>query len=152
MPVTPDGIFIDKNGLTLWQYSLNNEDKFNVTYSELGHIFYTILGNEAIPDPNNQATSEYILDPDYENVYPDIYDFFGGNTFWMAIDSQGNTSTQNSSSNWAFNFETGIQYLARGTSLYPLAITTGPITLPEPTTGLLLLTGLLFITARRNQK
>ncbi|MCP3931154.1 MAG: PEP-CTERM sorting domain-containing protein [Bacteroidetes bacterium] len=127
LPFTPDGN--DENG---WEFYDGEYYSYNVTSSELGHIYYNLwddIMKNYLNVPNDQTST----------------------SFWMATSSHDKKSTYKRDhfglkNCWAFDFQYGTQYLdSENFSNHVLAIGT-PI--PEPSTGLLFLTGLIFLTAR----
>jgi hypothetical protein len=118
LPSTPDGT---------WGYDSNgNLSKYNVTVSDLGHLYYTILqlaANEGLGSNNGFFTN---LQAGY---------------YWMAPLSK--TRDANGPMAWIFDFGHGTQFLAStNTFAYALAVRNAtPV--PEPSTALLCLVGLL---------
>lgn len=119
LPTTPDGT---------WGYSSNgNAGKYNVTTSELGHLYYTSFGLSAknqttMQSYTHQDLSEY-GDP-FEGLQPGLY-WFG--TISDMILLQGHKTF------WKFDFGRGTQFIeANDNSAYALAVrSAAPVPIPS---------------------
>ena len=137
LPDTPDGVW---DGRT---YNRDdNDSKINVTYSDLGHIYYTVKKYSAIPLTETPPTSRAPLTKRY---------------YWLGTGDDGLQFSHynNEQMAWVFDFTTGWQFLrtqnTNNNTTYALAVRTEPLpasAIPEPNTALLFLTGLLCLTYR----
>jgi hypothetical protein len=101
---------------------------FNITTTEMGHLYYTELGNTA-----SDATLDF---GDFDNI-PPAYS-------WSTYDPFGYPAGE-------FNFSNGEQGLLSesvNSGVYEMAVHPGQV-VPEPTTALLLATGLAALAVRR---
>ncbi len=120
---------------------------FNVTSSEMGHLFYTELGNMGARDTSNNS----VPNPGLINTGP----------FQNLINNQYAPGTLFPDPNfsWGFNFTNGIQSKeGLSTAIFALAVHFGDVAnpsstnpIPEPSTMLLLATGLAGLTAWRRK-
>ena len=116
--------------------------RFNDTTSEMGHLYYTELGNAAGGPMTNTG--------DFENLITD--DEW---SYWSTPES-----SVHEYSTWAFNFSNGALFLemsaSGGLPFYALAVRSSNVTfIPEPSTYLLLgsgIIGLAFWRRRRKLK
>ena len=118
---------------------INGPPGFNCIGSELGNMYYNVLGGEA-----NTILSV---------VHNSNYDLFSNlsNTFlWSATDTLNNDIT------WVFNNGVGYQTTKiKSFSFYAWAVHSGDVaTVPEPSTAILILTGLISLVtlSKRNRK
>lgn len=118
LPDTPDGT---------WGYDNKNvSTKYNVTESDLGHVYYSLL--ELDPDEGINTTSS-----PFTNLQAGYY--------WFGSLSK-TCDDQNNPMGWIFDFRFGTQFLAStNTKAYAIAVRHAP----EPSTILLFLAGLLAL-------
>jgi hypothetical protein len=128
LPSTPDGT---------WGYNAqNNLTKYNVTASELGHLFDISLEN------NGASQTNYGLQ--HKEPFTALisgYYWFGSTT----------TLSDEQTGGWIFDFAHGAQFKASLTTLaHRIAVREGnPMAAPEPATALLFLLGLPFLHSRK---
>jgi hypothetical protein len=119
LPTTPDGFY--KNGNFVWIYDKdNNETKINVTFSDLGHLFYSHLNTgEKLVNISKEFFNNQLL----------------AQTYWL--DKQSATSPVDA---WAFNLASGTQSLrSTNNKCYAIAVRSA---VPEPASALLFVSGL----------
>ena len=126
LPTTPDGIYI-------WGFDDTATQGFNITTSEMGHLFYTELGNAGFKDTSGNLTGCDVPSPycltntgDFQNLQPNNYYVSG--TEWAANPYYDNIV-------WIFNFGWGRQDGgSKDTSYLAIAVMDGDVaTFPEPT-------------------
>lgn len=142
LPTTPDG-FWEENNTVIWKY--NNNDittKYNVTVSELGHLFYSELNLKGYIAPSMESKANNI-------TYNTHYGLGNASTPFKGLQSGyywfGTPSQSESDMAWVFDFEFGIQFLQTKTmpNAYAIAVRSStPTPAPEPGTALLFLSGL----------
>ncbi|MBI5665291.1 MAG: hypothetical protein HZC49_09470 [Nitrospirae bacterium] len=137
LPSTVDGSFVfGSNGTTTAGY--------NITNSEMGHLYYTELGNKgywATDGTHPQLGWGLTNKGDFQHLIADIY--------WSGTEYSYYTSTDNA---WVFNSYYGVQSTGDETlhSLYALAVRPGDVTVvPEPVSSMLFLTGGSLLVCRR---
>lgn len=134
------------NGLGSPQFSydgISTNAGWNITNSEMGHLFYTELGNLGQYDTaGTQHSSYHVIAPNYgpfENLKSDWY---WSGTRWYGFDRT-----------WAFELYGGIQAVdSVGYNHYGMALRNGQVTysgIPEPTTLLLIGFGLAGLASLR---
>ncbi|MGD9948942.1 MAG: DUF1566 domain-containing protein [Desulfobulbus sp.] len=131
LPYTPDGVSEDG----AWRYDNNvNSTKYNVTVSELGHLFYEDLQLQGRYSSSGTKNTDYGLrdkDTPFDNLQSDYY--------WFGTP----TKIGDASAVWLFDFESGIQFKnTLGTdTAYAIAVRSA-LHAPEPSSAALFLIGL----------
>jgi hypothetical protein len=119
----------------------NGPSGFNCTGSELGNMYYNILGGEA----NTVFSSAH--NPNY-----DLFSNLSNGVFWSATDATYNIYNEIS---WTFNMGVGAQTTKIKTfSFNAWAVHSGDVVaVPEPPITILIITGLicLIILSKRNK-
>jgi hypothetical protein len=123
---------------------------YNITTSEMGHLYYTELGNKGYYDVSGNVQSDYGLSTNspFSNLQPYYY--------WT------DTAVQNSAGHyWVFNFTDGNQLAAvangtdfGGNGYYALAVRSGDVvasTVPIPGAVWLLGSGLIGLIGIRRK-
>ncbi len=131
LPATLDGIWNPgTDGTTTAGY--------NITTSELGHLYYTELGNNALYDTDGVVNSIHGL------INKGDFDWLNPLQYWSDTDNEMNETWA-----WKFDSRIGLQSLYTKTMLgNGLAVRSGTIvaaTVPEPTTVVLLGIGIVVI-------
>lgn len=145
LPSTVDGVYT-------YEYDGTTTAGYNITTSEMGHLYYEELGNLGVYDTSGSFQSGYGLTNtgDFENLVADWY--------WSGTEYAFNTSGA-----WGFSMYIGLQnYGIKTGGGYGLAVRSGqvsvstapeePGTVPEPTTFLLFGLGILGITGVSRKK
>lgn len=138
LPSTPDGYYEKTDG-TIWDYyetnPYSNDVKYNVTFSELGSLYYNTFKLTA---DKGLSTAENSL---FDKLQTDYYWF---KTASRPLD--GNPAA------WIFDFEFGTQF-TNTTNSYAYAIAVrDAIPAPEPSSALLFLAGLLGLCRIQHQR
>ncbi len=137
LPSTPDGT---------WGYNGGNAGKYNVTSSELGHLYYTSLGLAAITQLSMQSYTQQELSVygnPFEGLQPGLY-WFGTLSEIPLLPGQQTV--------WKFDFGRGTQFIetAGTNSAYALAVRSAtPV--PLPSSAYLFLMGLLALSLKRSR-
>lgn len=141
LPTTVDGLYV-------FGYDGTTTAGYNITSSEMGHLFYTELGNKGIyatdgtnPQPGWGLTNT----GDFQNLQPVNY--------WSGTEYAANTDYA-----WEFNTGDGSQdaNFIKINEYYAIAVRPGDVAaVPEPGTLLLLgtsLAGLILLVIRKKFK
>lgn len=134
LPTTPDGL-LKANGIVLWEYDTTKiTTKYNVTYSELGHLYYTELGLKGYLAPGTDIT--YNASYGLHNEAAPYFTNLRAGYYWFETSSASDPSLA-----WVFDFEYGIQFLQSKNSpnAYAIAVRSA---VPEPASAFLFLSGL----------
>ena len=146
LPETVDGPYS-------WGYDGTTTAGYNITSSEMGHLFYTELGNLGVYDTAGNPQSGYGFNNTgpFQNLIDSVY--------WSGTE---HSAVPGSEKAWVFSFNVGEQTLQhRSIWYYALAVHPGdvsagagsggggPAPIPEPSTWLLIGAGLLRLVGYR---
>lgn len=137
LPSTPDGT---------WGYNGSNAGKYNVTSSELGHLYYTSLGLAAKTQSSMQSYTQQELSvygSPFEGLRPGLY-WFGTLSEIPLLPGQQTV--------WKFDFGRGTQFIetAGTNSAYALAVRSAtPV--PLPSSAYFFLMSLLALSLKRSR-
>jgi hypothetical protein len=140
---------------TPWGYNGTTPSGYNITSSELGHLFYTDLGNRGLYDADGVEVSGF-YDASNEVVVQNRGPFANlqlGDIWNPALYWSSTVFAANSAGAWAFSMTYGYQEpnAKLNSDLYAMAVHDGNVAVPDPASTLLLLgmslTGL--VAARR---
>lgn len=119
------------DGGSVWGYDGTTTAGYNITSSEMGHLFYEEFGNLGYKDTSGAVQAGWGLQNtgDFENLIADWY--------WSGTE-YGNYSLYA----WAFNFNNGAQFGdSKSESGYGLALRAGEVTSAVPLPGAVWLLG-----------
>ena len=137
LPTTVDGPYV-------WGYDGTTTAGYNITSSELGHLFYTELGNSGYYDTSGNPTGcpggpNYCLTNtgDFQNLQSYVY--------WS-----GTEYSANPASAWGFGTDYGYQDDGvKDDDFYAIAVRPGLAVVPEPMSMVLFGVGGVVLVARR---
>lgn len=139
LPLTVDGIYV-------WGYDGTTTGGYNITSSEMGHLYYTELGNAGYRDTSGNLTGCGWPNPpcltntgDFQNLQ--LRDYWSGTEY-----------SANPNLAWVFNASGGNQNydFKEGNVTYALAVRPGDVAVvPEPISSILFVTGGTLLAGRR---
>lgn len=113
---------------------------YNVTSSEMGHLYYTELGNKAPFDANGNQQSGWGL----TNTGP--FKNLSASGYWSGTPYSADNTSPGSA--WYFYYSSGYQnYNSRNASYLAMAVTPGDVATPIPGPFMLFGSGLAWIAA-----